>query len=150
MLRICITLMRIRILLVTLMRIRTPDPACHFDADPNPDLTFHFDTDPDQIKALTSKKCSNTLVFNILWPDFLKLMRIRIRLNTLMRIRILPFNLMRIRIRNTDYNSWLQTVLRNPVPFWPLDPGSGMDKNKKIRIRIRDPWWTTRIIFPRA
>jgi hypothetical protein len=23
------------------------DPACHFDADPDPDPTFHFDADPD-------------------------------------------------------------------------------------------------------
>jgi hypothetical protein len=33
-----------------------PDPAFHFDADPNPDPTFHFNADPDpdpsfQIKA---------------------------------------------------------------------------------------------------
>jgi hypothetical protein len=24
-----------------------PDPACHFDADPNQDPTFHFDGYPD-------------------------------------------------------------------------------------------------------
>ncbi len=29
--------------------------------------------------------------------------------------------------------------------FWPLDPGSGMEKN-----RIRDPGWTSQVIFLRA
>jgi hypothetical protein len=31
---------------VTLMRLRNPDPASHFDADP--DSAFHFDADPDR------------------------------------------------------------------------------------------------------
>ncbi len=45
---------------------------------------------------------------------------------------------------------WCRLVLliRDPVPFWPLDPGFGM--GKKIKIRILDPGWTSRIIFPRA
>ncbi len=30
----------------------------------------------------------------------------------------------------------LQIRIRVPVPFWPLDPGSGM--GKKIKIQIRD------------
>jgi hypothetical protein len=42
-LRIRITLMRIRILLFTLV----PDPAFHFDADPDPDPTFQSDADSD-------------------------------------------------------------------------------------------------------
>ncbi len=66
MLRIRITSLRIRIHLVTLMRIRTRILASTFDADPdtsfhfdaNPDLSFHFDADPDpsfQIKAQIEK-----------------------------------------------------------------------------------------------
>jgi hypothetical protein len=54
MLRICITLMRIL--------IRIPDPACHFDADPDQDLTFHFDPDPFpglKIKAENLEKVLN-------------------------------------------------------------------------------------------
>jgi hypothetical protein len=45
---------------------------------------------------------------------------------------------------------WCRLVLliRDPVPFWPLDPGFGM--GKKIKIRILDPGWTSRTIFPRA
>ncbi len=27
--------------------VADPDPAYHFDADPDQDPTFHFDTDPD-------------------------------------------------------------------------------------------------------
>ncbi len=72
----CLSLMRIRILLVT---YADPDPVCHFDEDPDP--TFHFDAvlDPD--------------------PQLITLMRIRIPL--IMLVRILSFNLMRIGIHNT-------------------------------------------------
>ncbi len=35
--------------------------------------------------------------------------------------------------------------IRDPVPFRPLDPGW-----VKSTVRIRDPGWTTRIIFPRV
>jgi hypothetical protein len=35
--------------------------------------------------------------------------------------------------------------IRDPVPFWPLDPGSGTGKKQDP-----DPGWITRIIFPRA
>ncbi len=44
----------------------------------------------------------------------------------------------------------LRIRIRDPVPFWPLDPGSGMGKKIKIRIREPDPGWTFWIIFPRA
>ncbi len=29
--------------------------------------------------------------------------------------------------------------IRDPMPFWPLDPGSGMVKKVKIRIRVENP-----------
>ncbi len=35
--------------------------------------------------------------------------------------------------------------LRNPVPFWPLDPGSGI--RGWVKNQDPDPGWTTRIIF---
>ncbi len=64
MFRICTTLMRIRILLVTFDADPAPthfdantDTDCHFDADPDPDS--HFDADPDpnlQIKAQNLEK----------------------------------------------------------------------------------------------
>ncbi len=40
----------------------------------------------------------------------------------------------------------LRIRIRDPVPFWPLGPGSGMSK----KIKIWDLGWTFRIIFPRA
>jgi hypothetical protein len=40
----------------------------------------------------------------------------------------------------------LRIRIRDPVPLWPLGPGSGMGK----KIKIWDPGWTFRIIFPRA
>jgi len=91
-LRIPITLMRIRILIL-------------FDADPDP----YF-----QRKAQILKKCSNRLKFHTFWLAICKLMQIgiRIQLITLMRIRILIFiwcgcgsrlpKWFRIRIHNTD------------------------------------------------
>jgi hypothetical protein len=30
--------------------------------------------------------------------------------------------------------------IRDPVPFWPLDPGSGMGKKIRTRIRDEQPW----------
>ncbi len=51
-----------------------------------------------------------------------------------------------------QWNEWYRTyyaVLRiriqDWVSFWPLDPGW-----EKVSIQIRDPGWTTRIIFFRA
>jgi hypothetical protein len=59
-LQIRITLMWIRILLVTLIPM-DQDPTFHFDADPDPTFHFYVDADPDpsfQIKA-NLKKGSN-------------------------------------------------------------------------------------------
>ncbi len=39
----------------------------------------------------------------------------------------------------------LRIRIRDWVPFWPLDPGSGMGESQHP-----DPGWTTRIIFFRA
>ncbi len=36
----------------------------------------------------------------------------------------------------------LRIRIRDPVPFWPLDPGW-------VKVQDPDPGWTTRIIFPR-
>ncbi len=62
----------------------------------------------------------------------------------------------------------LRIRIRDPVPFWPLDPGSGAILTPGSGIRClfdpwirdpgwlksqdpdRDPGWTTRFIFPRA
>ncbi len=102
------TLMRIKIRLITLMRIRISifiwcgsrcGSGFFFDSDPDP--TFHPDAnsvpDPDpsfQIEAKTLK-CLNRLIFHTFWLVVRKLMRIRIRfriqLITLMQIRILIF-----------------------------------------------------------
>ncbi len=46
--------------------------------------------------------------------------------------------------------SVLRIRIRDPVPFWPLEPGSGMGKKLGSGSGIRDLGWTTRIIFPRA
>jgi hypothetical protein len=42
--------------------------------------------------------------------------------------------------------SVLRIRIRDPVPFGPLDPGSGMGE----KIRDPDPGCTTRLIFPRT
>ncbi len=41
--------LRIRIMPFDADSAEGPDPACHFDADPDSDHTFHFDADPDPI-----------------------------------------------------------------------------------------------------
>jgi len=77
-LRICMKLMRIRIRLITFMRIRIP-------------LFTLADTDPDpgfQIKTQTLEKCSCRVIFHTFWLVICKLMRIKIQLITEMRIRI--------------------------------------------------------------
>jgi hypothetical protein len=70
-----------------------PDPACHFDADPepDPDPTFHFEAVPDsrfQIKVQNFEKLFKKAHF----PQLVicKLMRspIWIQLITLLRMRI--------------------------------------------------------------
>jgi hypothetical protein len=84
--------------------VADPDPAYHFDADPNPDPACHFDADPDltfhfhaepnldpdlsfQIEAQIMKKCSNRLIFHTFWLFIGKLL-IRIQLITLTRMPI--------------------------------------------------------------
>jgi hypothetical protein len=52
--------------------------------------------------------------------------------------------------RFTQLSAVLRIRIRDPVPFRPLDPGSGVGKKIKIRIRETDLKWTSRIIFPRA
>ncbi len=42
-----------------------------------------------------------------------------------------------------DIRPVLRIRIRDPVPFWPLDPGSGRGKKS-------GSGWTTRIIFPKA
>ncbi len=66
-------LMRIRIQLITLMRIwiRT---AYHFDADPDP--TYHFDADPDPTVQFDADPCgsrSTTLIQTLLFLLYLDL-----------------------------------------------------------------------------
>jgi hypothetical protein len=44
------------------------DPACHFDADPDPDSSHHFDADPDpsfQIKAQNLEKSAQPGSYSI-------------------------------------------------------------------------------------
>ncbi len=90
------------------IRISLIQPACHFDAFPDPDPTFHLDLDP---------------ACHLIW------IRIRIQLITVIRIRIriLPFNLMRSRIRNTgnDVRFRTSTSVINLHANNPLksDPG---------------------------
>ncbi len=76
---------RIRILLVTLLRILIL---------PFTLMLIRILASKYRIKTL--KKCSNELIKHTFWLVICKLMRIRIQLVTLMRIQILPFKLMRI------------------------------------------------------
>jgi hypothetical protein len=65
-LRICITLIRIRIFSYHF----DPDPTFHFDPDPDPDPTFHFDPDPDPTFHFDPDP-DPTFHFDAVWIRFL-------------------------------------------------------------------------------
>ncbi len=104
--------LRIRILLVTLMRIRILPFTLNAVPDPDPS---------SQIKIQkTLKKCSSRLIFHTFWLFICKLMRMRIRIQliTLMRnrIRLLFSNSMRIRICNTALDTVEWNLHNHSIP----------------------------------
>ncbi len=85
-------------------------------------------------KTATKEKISP-----FLWP----IAKLSVILTTL--IRMWQLHLIGDKLCNACCPSMMLIRIRDPVPFWPLDQGSGRGKNQDP-----DPGWTTRIIFPRA